>query len=302
VSLTDLPPAIRTSNPGSFAQATGYFPAPLAALHTLKAVVNPDVRGGGVVASQWTIRPLCLGEFPEFEKSSFTYLRNAGEKIRAPILGWLLQSGAETILVDTGQSSPEAANHWHSRTQRSAHQAPKAALWAAGVNPASLRLVILTHLHWDHCYNLEIFPEARFLVQAEELRAAVDPIPTQRFPYEVGIPGLNPSWLVAFNRLEVIRGDVDVAPGVRTLLLPGHTPGLQGVLVDTAAGRHLIASDAVPLYANLGTEESGPIPPGIHTDVAACLRSFDRMRAAADMILPSHEMEVLKHSVYPIQE
>jgi hypothetical protein len=45
VSLTDLPPAIRTSNPGSFAQATGYFPAPLAALRTLKPVVNPDVRG-----------------------------------------------------------------------------------------------------------------------------------------------------------------------------------------------------------------------------------------------------------------
>jgi N-acyl homoserine lactone hydrolase len=253
------------------------------------------------VANQWTIRPLCFGEFPEFEKSSFTYLRNAGEKIRAPMLVWLLQSGAETILVDTGPSSPEAANRWHSRTQRSAQQAPEAALRAVGVDPARLALVILTHLHWDHCYNLELFPAARILVTAEELRAAVDPIPTQRFPYEVGIPGLNPPWLAVFNRLEVIRGEIDVVPGVRTMLLPGHTPGLQGVLVDTAAGRHLIAGDAVPLYANLGTAESGPIPPGIHTDVAACLRSFDRMRAAADVILPSHEMDVLKHPVYPIQ-
>ena len=43
-------------------------------------------RGGRIVANQWTIRPLCFGEFPEFEKSAFTYLRNAGEKIRAPIL------------------------------------------------------------------------------------------------------------------------------------------------------------------------------------------------------------------------
>jgi N-acyl homoserine lactone hydrolase len=251
--------------------------------------------------SQWTIRPLCFGEFCEFEKSFFTYLRNSGEKIRSPILGWLLQSGAETILVDTGQSSPELANRWHSRTQRSANQAPEMALRAAGVNPASLRLVILTHLHWDHCCNLELFPAARFLVQEEELRAAVVPIPTQRFPYEVGIPDLSPPWLGAFNRLEVIRGDVEVAPGVRTVLLPGHTPGLQGVLVDTVAGRHLVASDAMPLYANLGTDGSGPIPPGIHTDVASCLRSFDRMRAVADAILPSHDPEVLKHPVYPIQ-
>jgi glyoxylase-like metal-dependent hydrolase (beta-lactamase superfamily II) len=251
---------------------------------------------------QWTIRPLCFGEFPEFEKSSFTYLRNAGEKIRAPILSWLLQSGTETILVDTGPSAPAEANRWHSRTQRSAEQAPEAVLRALGVDPASFRLVILTHLHWDHCYNLELFPTARFLVQAEELRAAVDPIPTQRYPYEVGIPGLKPPWFAAFDRLEAIRGEIEVAPGVRTVLLPGHTPGLQGVLVDTAAGRHLIASDALPLYENLGTEKSGPIPPGIHTEVAVCLRSFDRMRAVADVILPSHDLEVLKHPVYPISE
>ena len=38
------------------------------------------------MVGQWTIMPLCFSEFPEFEKSSFTYLRNAGEKIRAPIL------------------------------------------------------------------------------------------------------------------------------------------------------------------------------------------------------------------------
>ncbi len=36
---------------------------------------------------QWIIRPLCFGEFPEFEKSVVTYLRSAGEKIRVPILG-----------------------------------------------------------------------------------------------------------------------------------------------------------------------------------------------------------------------
>jgi glyoxylase-like metal-dependent hydrolase (beta-lactamase superfamily II) len=117
----------------------------------------------------------------------------------------------------------------------------------------------------------------------------------------VGIPGLKPPWFAAFDRLEVIRGEVEVAPGVRTVPLPGHTPGLQGVLVDTAAGRHLIAGDSVPLYENLETGESGPIPPGIHTDVATCFRSFDRMRAVADVILPSHDLEVLKHPVYPIQ-
>ncbi len=251
------------------------------------------------MAGQWTIRPLCFGEFPRFEKSVFTYNRDAGEKIRAPLLGWLLRSGPEAILVDTGTSAPEVANRWHTAIQRAPHQAPAAALQAAGVDPEQLRLVILTHLHWDHCYNLECFPAARFLVQAEELRTAVHPLPTQRIPYEVGIPDLTPPWLTALNRLEVIQGDIEVAPGVRTVMLPGHTPGLQGVAVETSAGVHLIASDALPLYANLGGRGGDPIPPGIHIDVAACLRSFERMRAVAEVILPSHDLRVLDHPVYP---
>ncbi len=61
------------------------------------------------MATSWTITPLCLGEFPEFEKSTLTYLRDAGTKIRAPILGWLLQGGGAPILVDTGPSSAEMA-------------------------------------------------------------------------------------------------------------------------------------------------------------------------------------------------
>jgi len=248
---------------------------------------------------QWTIRPLCFGEFPEFEKSVFTYLRGAGEKIRVPILGWLLQSGPDAILVDTGPSSPELASGWHTRILRSPEQEPGAVLRAVEVDPGRLATVILTHLHWDHCYNLEVFPTARFLVQAEEVRAAVDPVPPQRYPYEVGIPGRMPPWLAVFDRLEIVRGDVEVAPGVRTVLLPGHTPGLQGVLVETAAGRHLIASDALPLAENLGTKDSEPIALGIHTDVATCFRSFERMRAVADVILPSHDMGVLKQAMYP---
>jgi glyoxylase-like metal-dependent hydrolase (beta-lactamase superfamily II) len=249
----------------------------------------------------WTIRPLCFGEFPAFDKAILTYNRYFGERITAPITGWLLHCGDEAILVDTGPSAPEIARRWHPAIRQDAHQAPGNVLRSLGVAPEWLRLVVLSHLHWDHCYNLECFPNARFLVQAEELRAAVDPIATQRLTYEVGIPGLLPTWLAAFDRLTVLRGDADIAPGVRALLLPGHTPGLQGVLVDTASGRHLIASEGDPLAANVGGAEGEPIPPGIHTDVAACLRSLERMRREADVILPGHDSAVFDHTVYPVK-
>jgi glyoxylase-like metal-dependent hydrolase (beta-lactamase superfamily II) len=250
---------------------------------------------------QWTIRPVCFGEFPVFEKSVFTYMRHAGEKIRVPILGFLLQSGDEAILVDTGPSAEDApATPYHTPIRRSPEQRPDAALRAAGVDPGRITRVVLSHLHWDHCHNLDCFPAARFLVQAEELRTAVNPVPPQRHPYEVGIPGVTPPWMPFFDRLEVVEGEMELAPGVRTVLLPGHTPGLQGVVAETAKGRYLVASDAVPLAANFPGEGEGPLAPAIHVDVAACYRSFERMRAVADVVLPSHDLDVLKHPCYPV--
>lgn len=251
------------------------------------------------MAVPWKIRPLSFGEFPTLEKSKFTYDRDAGQKIVAPCLGWLLQSGENAILVDTGPSSPEEAVRWHPPIARSPEQAPDAALRRVGVEPEDLKLVILSHLHWDHCYNLECFPNAEFLVQAEEVRAAVDPIATQRAIYEVGFPGLLPPWMSVFDRMRVVRGDTEVAPGISVVLLPGHTPGLQGVVVETERGRYLLPSDAVPLYENLGSDKKGPVPSGLHIDVAACLASMEKMRKIADVILPSHDVEVLKQQVYP---
>lgn len=251
------------------------------------------------MATRWTLRPLCYGEFPALDRSIVTYNRGMGEPVSAPIVGWLLESASDAILVDTGPSIPEAACRWHPAIRQAPDERPPAALRAAGVDPESLRTVVLTHLHWDHCYNLECFPRARVLVQAAELRAAVDPVATQRRTYEVGLPGVRPPWLMALDRLAVLRGDTDIAPGVRTLLLPGHTPGLQGILVDTEAGRYLLASDGAPRAENVGSSGSEPIPPGIHTDVATSLHSLARMRREADVVLPGHDPSVFHSLRYP---
>ncbi len=247
----------------------------------------------------WTIRPLCYGEFPSLEKSAFTYGANQGVKISAPALGWLLQSDDEAILVDTGPEDPETAHPCHSKHQRSPEQVPNAAIRAAGVDPEHLKLVVFTHLHWDHACNLELFPEARFVVQANELKSAVDPILSQRRDYEFGYPGLRPPWLGVWDRLRLVRGDVDLVPGIRLVALPGHTPGMQVVVVDTAGGPHMIASDLLPLYENLGADGSQPTFPGIHTDLVACERSLEWIRAFPGVVLASHDWEVLEQPIYP---
>jgi glyoxylase-like metal-dependent hydrolase (beta-lactamase superfamily II) len=99
--------------------------------------------------------------------------------------------------------------------------------------------------------------------------------------------------------MEVLEGDVEIVPGVRALLLPGHTAGSQGVLVNTAEGEFLIAGDLVPLYENWPGTEGQAIPNGNHTDLRAYAASFKRLAALKATILPAHEPRVFDFKQYP---
>ncbi len=247
----------------------------------------------------WTIEPLVFGEFPMGDKSSFTYLRNPGTRVSLAAISFLLRSGDKKILVDTGPASTQEEHHpVHTPLQRKENQAPVTALAEVGLKPEDFDLVILTHLHYDHSYNLELFTNAKFIIQAAELRSAVDPVRSQAGMYEFGIEGLIPPWMKVTHQFKVVRGDYKVAPGIEVLHLPGHTSGMQGVRVKTKDGYYLLASDLLSLYDNLGTDGTDWIVPGIHDDVVACERSIEKLIAFGEPIIPSHDWKVVEHGIY----
>jgi N-acyl homoserine lactone hydrolase len=249
--------------------------------------------------SNWTIEPLAFGEFPLSDKSSFTYLRNGGQQISLVAISFLLRCGDKKILVDTGPAANEEEHHpSHTVLRRKTNQGPITALAEVGLKPDDFDLVILTHLHYDHSYNLELFSHAKFIIQAEELRAAVSPVRSQASMYEFGMSGVVPPWMRVTSQFTIVRGDTEVAPGVEVLLLPGHTPGMQGVRVKTSEGYFVLASDLVSIYDNLGTGDDDWIVPGIHVDVALSERSIERIRAMDATILPSHDWRVVEHGVF----
>lgn len=247
----------------------------------------------------WTIEPLVFGEFPFSDMSSFTYLRNAGQRVSLVAISFLLRCGDRKILVDTGPARNEAEHHIsHTPLRHGSNTQPATALAEVGCEPADFSLVILTHLHYDHSYNLELFPNAKFVIQEEELRSAVTPVRSQASMYEFGIKGVVPPWMRVTDQFEVVRGDTVIAPGVEVLLLPGHTTGMQGVKVKTANGYYILASDLISLYDNLGTGKDDWLVPGIHVDVVAAERSIERILAMDAEILPSHDWRVIDHGAY----
>ena len=248
-----------------------------------------------------TIRPLNMGVLVGLHKTNFLLNRAHSEKVDAPCIAWLLHGASSTVLVDAGPCDVATAATYYKRTlARTPQQEVPAALRQGGVAPADVDLVILTHLHWDHSYNLELMTKATILVQEREVRYAMHPLPTDLRPYGMGTRGFRPGWPGSYDRFALVDGDKDVLPGVGVYLLPGHTPGCQGVGVDTRDGVYLIAGDNVPLFENWrGDDQLRRIPSGLHVDLEAYFRSFDKMERIARHVLPSHDPRVFEHELYP---
>lgn len=249
------------------------------------------------------IYPLRLGTLQNVEKSIFTYGCNQGVKIQACFIGWYIAGASKKILVDTGPSDPDCASlyHPHISLKKDYSQQLNQALRGLGLFPEDIELVIFTHLHWDHCYNAEILNKASFIVQADEIRYAVAPLPIHRVTYEVGIKGLQPPWMSVFDRIEIIQGDNEIVPGISVVHLPGHTPGSQGVVVETDKGPYLIAGDTVPLYENWQGDKGINIPNGIHVDLRTYFDTLEKIqKLEVKAILPGHDEEVFMNQCYPI--
>ncbi len=237
--------------------------------------------------ARWTITMLDTGTQSQL-KGFMTYLTDMDQPIQIPIPIALIQ-GPQKILVDTSFLSVERT--WEVRRRkivRNAAQEVVAALASAGARPEEITLVILTHLHYDHAGNNRLFPNARFFVQREELRYALAPTSFDATAYFAPSLGITPDYLG--TKFELLDGDAKIADGVRVITTPGHTPGHQSVVVDTAGGRYCIAGDAVMWYENMEKR----IPPGIHTSMIECMASLERIAREADHVLPGHDPKLFE--------
>jgi N-acyl homoserine lactone hydrolase len=154
-----------------------------------------------------------------------------------------------------------------------------------GIDADEIKIVINTHLHWDHTGGNRYFTKAKFYVQNAEYRYALYPDKSLGTSYMRNHFDHDLDY-------SLIEGDVDVADGLRLLFTPGHTPGHQSVIARFKSGNHLIVGgDAV--YTNDSINKI--IPPGNAYDYQMSVQSLmklDTLRKLTDAaLLPSHEPE-----------
>lgn len=244
----------------------------------------------------WTIKPLNVATLNLTKAASISkvgHLADAGGMIKVPDVAWLLtnETGRQ-ILVDTGPCDPEHANRFHSPIEKAPEQQLEYVLKKEGLDPEKIATVILTHLHWDHGYGVYKLPHAKVYVQRDELQYGVAPFTVHRGAYELNDTSKPPYFFKFYHQIELVDGDVKFCSGIDLIKLPGHSPGSQGVLVQTEKGRYLITGDLYYGMANYNED----IPTGVYTSLYDYYDSFAKVKnLGSDLtLLPGHDYNVFE--------
>jgi N-acyl homoserine lactone hydrolase len=198
-----------------------------------------------------------------------------------------------------------------------------------GVDPISIKKVLVTHLHHDHTGYLHLFENADFYVQEEELINSYFPMGYQ------AVGTCQEDWIDLVPRFRLVNGDFNLQDGIDLIFANGHTQGHQAVAVNTSKGRAIIFGDAAYLYGGLAKRfpkqfyevvEKGGVAgrkldledpevqqvltkvfnarfggyfgPSILNpgDIMRTLAKLDQM---ADVVIPGHDPELIRMKVIP---
>jgi len=206
------------------------------------------------------------------------------------IRGPVGSAAPQTIVVDTGMGAAAVRD----KPGRVVLAPVETMLGRIGVDPAAVRDVVLTHMHYDHAGRLDLFPAATLHIQDAEMhyctgRCMCHDILRAPFSVEDVVTAVR---RVHAGSMTFHDGTAEIAPGITVHLVGGHTGGLQVVRVPTARGQVVLASDASHYWANIRTRNPFPLV----VDVAKMLEGYRILESLADgpdHIIPGHDPLVL---------
>ena len=169
-----------------------------------------------------------------------------------------------------------------------------------GARPEDITHIFLTHLHYDHSWNLKYFPNAKLYAQKREMEAALHPLP--RYSERIKAYGLDPrtvgeTWIACLDRFIPVDGDADLIPGIRCILTRGHSMGSQTIIVDTREGTYAFPGD----YAASVDSVYNCDPVGMVISLVDWYEDYPKVKALVDAgvkFLANHDPRTFEHKVY----
>lgn len=162
---------------------------------------------------------------------------------------------------------------------------------AAGIDPAKIKTIAVTHFHRDHISglmaketNAQVYPNAEIVMPAAEYRHWMAPGVTGGDAKR--IQTVFPTW----NNIRLIEGEADVAPGVRSMPTYGHTPGHTSYVISSRRKQLVVLGDLTNLpvlfVRNPGWHGAFDAEPNMAE--ATRRRTFDRIIADKMLVAGYH--------------
>lgn len=200
---------------------------------------------------------------------------------------WIIRNENRTIIVDTGFSG-EAAQ----RRERTVLVEPAVAFELLGIDVNEPNQVVITHAHYDHMGNLDLFPNSPVLLAEAEVafwdsKMSAKPL-ISHFTDKIDVAALGE--VRGEGRLSTFVGSTEIAPGIEMIEVGGHTPGQSMVKVATSEGVVLLASDALHFREELERD----MPFTSCTDLVGVFAGFQTLRdlvesGEVDIVVPGHD-------------
>jgi len=174
--------------------------------------------------------------------------------VSIPFTVAVVKNGGKTILCDSGtggQVQPTAGKMM-------------ANMKAAGIDPSKIDTILISHMHPDHIFGLmekgtnnQVFPNAEIVLSDVEYMfwtdpAVVDKLPEARKGLARRIQATFPTW----KNVRQVSGEPEVAPGIRFVNAPGHTPGHRAFHLSSGSSELMISNDTAYVPALVAANPS----------------------------------------------
>jgi len=236
----------------------------------------------------YTIDAIRYATIPGFPLSSLMIGAPKDQRLDIAMVVWLIRGGGRTILFDTGFHRQKWIDQFHVTDFLSPDQAVR----QAGVDPAQVTDIIVSHAHWDHMGGIDLFPNTTIWIQKAEYEYYTGPA-WQTGGRKGGIDPDDVLELVRRNtrgQLRLVDGDgVEVIPGLTAYTGARHTFASQYIRVAGEAP-YVLASDNCYLYENLRSHRASATFDT--ADIPANLAAQERMvklAGSVDRVVPGHD-------------